>query len=526
MVNQIKDHEAPNIVSIGEDATRVIGRIDYDSETDRCVGFVLPLNKDGLPIVDAFLATSFTAIESMFQRESISKYAYLYMAQPLKQDAPPFCLACIGTNNKFTAKHIIQRWKYIYSECAKRGITVLSFGGDGDSRIMKAMRVSTTLHGSKMDHTIEQLIQELPSYSYSLEVPESWGSWFFIKPKIVSYVQDTVHLAVKLKSRLLNPKVILKMGPVFEASAYHIEMLRGRYGKDQHFLREKDVNHKDRQNYDAVLHIINAAHLLAKIDGAGATKCYIELIQNIIDSYLDKSLDPLVRVEKMWYSTFVIRYWRQWILLHPHYTLRANFITHNCYQCVELNAHALITYILAIKNHFEGDSIYCLPWLLGSQTCERTFRTVRSMSTVFSSVLNFTLLGLLRRLHRLNIQLSLQATSGDKIKFLNTDRHGAKEGKNLQSNKTPFNIQPKDITESIETANKRAKKTLEMLGMDKLLKANSVWDKEFVLPEMNDADDGANEDNDDNDDNEDDDDDKVHEKDDSECAGDDSFNYL
>ena len=40
---------------------------------------------------------------------------------------------------------------------------------------------------------------------------------------------------------------------------------------------------------------------------------------------------------------------------------------------------------------------------------------------------------------------------------------------------------------------------------------------------MNDADDGANEDNDDNHDNEDDDDNKMHEKDDSECAGDDSL---
>ena len=78
------------------------------------------------------------------------------------------------------------------------------------------------------------------------------------------------------------------------------------------------------------------------------------------------------------------------------------------------------------------------------------------------------------------IQLSLQATSGDKIKLLNIDRHGAKEGINLQLNKTPFNIQPKDITESIRRANKRAKKTLEMFVMDKLLKVNSVWDKEFV----------------------------------------------
>ena len=30
----ITDHKAPRMVSIGEDATRVIGRVDYDSETD------------------------------------------------------------------------------------------------------------------------------------------------------------------------------------------------------------------------------------------------------------------------------------------------------------------------------------------------------------------------------------------------------------------------------------------------------------------------------------------------------------
>ena len=74
------------------------------------------------------------------------------------------------------------------------------------------------------------------------------------------------------------------MGPTFEAGTYHLEMLRAKFGKEQHFLRQRDVNHKDRQNFDAVLHIINAAHLLDEITGATATKCYIEIIQNVTDS--------------------------------------------------------------------------------------------------------------------------------------------------------------------------------------------------------------------------------------------------
>ena len=260
----------------------MVGRVEYDPETDRCVGFVLSIDQDGLPIVDSFLATSFAAINSMFENGSISKYAYIYMAQPLGCNIPPFILACLGTDNKFTAKHVLQRWSYI---CSKRGISVISFGGDSDSRLMKAMRVSTLLLTPAQD----PLHGNQPNYSPCAAFPKSWNKWFCIVQKPVLFVQDTVHLAVKLKSRLLNPNVTLKMGPNCEAGAYHLVTLRTKLGKEEHFLRERDINHKDRQNFDAVMHIIYAAHLLDRITGAAATKCYIELIQNITDSYLDKS---------------------------------------------------------------------------------------------------------------------------------------------------------------------------------------------------------------------------------------------
>ena len=57
----------------------------------------------------------------------------------------------------------------------------------------------------------------------------------------------------------------------------------------------KDLNHHDRQNFDAVLHIINASLLLKDIPGACGTKCFIE----IIFSYLDESLDVISRIEKI-----------------------------------------------------------------------------------------------------------------------------------------------------------------------------------------------------------------------------------
>ena len=47
-------------------------------------------------------------------------------------------------DNTFMAKDIILRWKYITEQCTQQNITVLSFGSDGDSRLMKSMKVSAS----------------------------------------------------------------------------------------------------------------------------------------------------------------------------------------------------------------------------------------------------------------------------------------------------------------------------------------------------------------------------------------------
>lgn len=115
----LKRYKLSGIVTIGEDATRVISRVEYDSQTDRCVGFVLPIDENGLPIIDSFLATSYEQIENMFSTCIIAKYAYVYMVKPLDLQSPSFCLGCVGTDNKFSAEMVIMRWSYIVSECKK-----------------------------------------------------------------------------------------------------------------------------------------------------------------------------------------------------------------------------------------------------------------------------------------------------------------------------------------------------------------------------------------------------------------------
>ena len=132
-------YNATKIISISEDATRLIGRVDYDKETDKLVGFVLPSNKEGVPLSDSFIAVSFDFVQDTFLTSEIGKYVLVYMAQPLEENVPAYCLMCTATDNRYNAELIIKRWKYMYNECSKLGIQVISYGADGDSRQLRSM---------------------------------------------------------------------------------------------------------------------------------------------------------------------------------------------------------------------------------------------------------------------------------------------------------------------------------------------------------------------------------------------------
>jgi len=53
-------------------------------------------------------------MESHFKNGSVANYAFVYMAQPLAVGVLTFCLACMGTANKFDADAVSKCWKYTY----------------------------------------------------------------------------------------------------------------------------------------------------------------------------------------------------------------------------------------------------------------------------------------------------------------------------------------------------------------------------------------------------------------------------
>lgn len=68
----LEERNLPLIVSLSEDATRIVGRIQYDARSNQIVGFVLPINEvNGLPIPFTFKARSAEEIASHFTSGNI-----------------------------------------------------------------------------------------------------------------------------------------------------------------------------------------------------------------------------------------------------------------------------------------------------------------------------------------------------------------------------------------------------------------------------------------------------------------------
>ena len=366
----------------------------------------------------------------------------------------------------------MKRWCYIREECNKRGIRVISHGADGDTRALLGMKISTNF--LVKDKSFTDSVRECP-----IKIPSKWHTWFLLNhPTSICYVQDMVHVGVKLKSRLLKPSIILPLGK-YTAGAHHLHLLFQMYNKDQHGLHQKDLDHKDRQNYDAVVRIVNQStiQLLKQITDALGTMYYLQVLKTTVDSYLDRKLHPLEGISKIWFAVFFFWYWKHYITKSSAYKIENNFITHNAYVSTELNAHAIVLFLVILRDKKRSDSF--MPWLLGSQCCEKAFRTIRSMSSTFSTVINFSMLGMLRRLHKMQIQMKLESeTDVSGIFYPNVEAHKKKDGHEQMKSFDLSTISNENIEAAVNKGKQEAQKAMDELGMKEQL--SDCWNNPTV----------------------------------------------
>lgn len=253
-------------------------------------------------------------------------------------------------------------------------IHVAGFSSDGDSRLLMAMRHNMNLDTERLFDAVN-----------------------------VAYIQDTIHEGVKLRSRLLTASIVLPMGRK-QVSVSHLKHLIKTVPKHVHGLVLKDICPNDRQNYSSVEKIMRKRvldALSAHVIDSDATIMYLRLCEKVTSSFRDPDIEPLERINRIWYAVFFYRIWRQWLKKNK-YSVTENFITLNAYACVEINAHSLIHIVRKLRD--DGNEHLFIPMLFDSQHCEQTFRQLRSMTTLNWTKVNFTVLELTHMISRIDLQ--------------------------------------------------------------------------------------------------------------------------
>lgn len=359
-------------------------QIRFDAKINQYVGFTLPLSKNGTPEKLAFPATSTSAICKYL--ESAEKSSYLYVIMVVVMDdtvkVPPFCLSAWGTNNKFTAEQVHKRTIFVIQELKKHNVDILGFSSDGDSRLLKAQKQFSGLGIQFQD------------------IPLLFRSFYYAKIDMPLFsVQDVVHLINKLKNRIFKASFPLIIGNALIPVLRDLEMLIQRVPRGVHGLSLGDLDPSDKMNaFKAIkisqVRVEKALSDLSKTETEG-TRLYLRVMRYVYESFTRTDLSVNDRLGMSWYATFILRGWKQ-------FNSANEFVSNNVYECQELNCHNLTAIVHNLRNKGESDE-FC-PNKMQSQTCEQTFRHLRSLSTSEMTETNFDTKDALSRIHRIALK--------------------------------------------------------------------------------------------------------------------------
>ena len=186
----------------------------------------------------------------------------------------------------------------------------------------------------------------------------------------------------------------------------HLVILINEKSKAEHGLVISDLAKTDTMSFHTAEkcsseRVIKALSAAPQNQG---TIIYLELMQSLIKAYMLPETLPEERIFNALYSVFFARIWKQSLInaksesLKNHQSLSENFITSNCFACIEINMHSLINFLIFCRDKDKPEIF--LPTMMSSQPCEAFFRTFRSMTATESTVVNFNMLDLLYRAKR------------------------------------------------------------------------------------------------------------------------------
>lgn len=228
-------------------------------------------------------------------------------------------------------------------------------------------------------------------------------------------------MAVKLYRRLMNKQ--LRIGTGLASRSILINFTENTPKIVSGLTTAEVTDNKDAMNFGIVEKACSDKVLTKLINPQEyGTKVYLELNRHIIRAYIDDDVSPSERLHSAWYIAFFCRLWKESIIVSSKLrtgrddlckiSLKDSFISTNLHVCIELNGHAITRFMVRCRDL--GKPEIFLPNQTGSQPCEGMFRTLRSMTSMFYTSINFDIMEIMQKVKRV---LTLNAIATSKIDF-------------------------------------------------------------------------------------------------------------
>ncbi|KAG5672701.1 hypothetical protein PVAND_002810 [Polypedilum vanderplanki] len=445
----LEERNFPLRVGFAEDATRIKATLKYDKKLKQLIGVLIPCEKaTGLPNDEHLVAVTPEDILRHAKGRPKALFVQIIMAQPMVKGAPSYVLGVFPTNNEYTIKDVMNRWKFIIDELSTQNIVVDFISTDGAPTLLGAMKALTSFGTAK--------------FNFHFKSPLNMMSTLF------PCVQDGIHIANKLKTRIINDNHQLFIGN-YLASVQHLQKLviDPDLSKLNHGLTYSDVNafdqSKDKMNFQSTMRICDdkVLDLLKGHNSYLGTYLYLKLLNSFLRAYIlenEKTTDRIIN------STYVVTFLRLWRRNLEIKGLTAdNFISKNAWESIELNHSFLLRIVKIGKGH--------LLTLCSSQSCENFFRTLRSLTSSGLTEINFDFYECMMKINKVQA-LELLHNELRKTDYVMNQKYNLEqeidnqpEVENEISHQGEENLSEEEIVNMMEAATNLAKYDATLCGM-------------------------------------------------------------
>ncbi|KAJ7387394.1 hypothetical protein OS493_004388 [Desmophyllum pertusum] len=323
------------------------------------------------------------------------------------------------TANRFTHNEVLHQWLVLGDLCKAILEPALGPGighaSDGDSRRRKLMLNQAMSPAAGRYRPVPVDLGFI--MSATIEVSE--GGKRVLRD---IYDQDSIHNDKKIINPLDHTTRVLRLGR-YSAHMNHLRLVMALFPPCVHGMHADDVARKDRQKWEVVqrlkfksvqqclLDISNGNNDTPKDATVYGTWAFLYVAWHYTEIFFSLHASLRDRVKYCAFVSVFFGLWRNWVIISDDLTLKANFLTRECFQDVLLSCHYVVILISFFRDEYPH--LECPLDLTGTDCCERYFSENGSF---VKNRHNYTFLDMHTGLGYMNRLQEIKATNPD-IKF-------------------------------------------------------------------------------------------------------------